>query len=72
MSIQDVPKKSEYLGKYKFYRKVFQTKVVGFKKIYLLILSVWSWVALSKSGQGQVKVTSIFFFKWNTTFDSRI
>ena len=34
------PKKvgiSEYLEKYKFYRKVFQTKVVGFKKIYLLI-----------------------------------
>jgi len=34
----------EYLGKYKFYRKVFQIKVVGLKKIYsliyLLILSV--------------------------------
>jgi len=29
----------KYLGKYKFYRKVFQTKGVGFKKIYLLILS---------------------------------
>jgi len=24
---------SKYLGKYKFYRKVFQTKVVGLKKI---------------------------------------
>jgi len=30
----------EYLEKYKFYRKVFQTKAVRFKKIYLLILSV--------------------------------
>jgi len=38
------PKKvkiSEYIGKYKFYRKVFQTKVVGFKKIYSLILSIF-------------------------------
>jgi len=31
-NVQDVPKRSEleYLGKYKFYRKVFQTKVIGF------------------------------------------
>jgi len=54
VNIQGVLKKSEYLGKYKFYRKVFQTKVVGFKKIYLLILSIWSWVALSRSGQGHI------------------
>jgi len=36
----------EYLGKYKFYRKVFQIKVVEFKRTYLLILLVWPWVAL--------------------------
>jgi len=40
----ECPKRSrvspEYLGKYKFYRKVFQTKIVEFEKIYLLILSV--------------------------------
>jgi len=30
----------KYLGKYKFYRKVFQTRIMWFKNIYLLILSV--------------------------------
>jgi len=35
----------KYLRKYKFYRKVFQTKVIWFKNIHLLILSVWPWVA---------------------------
>lgn len=29
---------SKYLRKYKFYKKLFQTKVVGCKKIYLLTL----------------------------------
>jgi len=51
----------EYLGKYKFYRKVFQIKVVRFRKIYLLILSIWFLVASPKSGQGHIN-----FFKWNT------
>jgi len=30
----------EYLGKYKLYRKVFQTKIIGLINIYLLILLV--------------------------------
>jgi len=29
----------EYFEKYKFYQKMFQTKVVGFKKFYLLAIS---------------------------------
>jgi len=29
----------EYFEKYKFYQKMFQTKVVGFKKLYLLAIS---------------------------------
>jgi len=28
-----------------FLRKMFYAKIIGFKKIYLLILSVWPWVA---------------------------
>jgi len=31
------------LEKYKFHRKMFWIKVVRFKKINLLILSVWFW-----------------------------
>jgi len=46
------------ISKTKHFRKIFETKVVGFKMIYLLILSVWPWVALPRSDQ--VKVTSIF------------
>jgi len=38
--IQGVPKRDKYLRKYKFYRKVFQTTVIWFKNVYLLILSV--------------------------------
>jgi len=42
----------EYLGSKAFLRKMFQTKLVKFKKIYSLITSVWSGVALSRSDQG--------------------
>jgi len=40
---------------------MFQTKVVGFKKVYLLILSVWPWVASSDQGY-------IDFKKWKSPF----
>jgi len=51
---------SEYLGKYKFYRKMLQTKVVGFKKICLY----WSYqFDFGWRRQGQTKIE---FFKWNT------
>jgi len=47
------------LKKYKFYRKMFQIKVIGFKKIYSIVSSVWpgwhrevksksSWIFLMK------------------------
>ena len=41
---------SEYLGKYKFYRKMLQTKVVGFKKIYLY----WSYFLIISLTLGDV------------------
>jgi len=48
---------SEYLGKYKFYRKMLQTKVVGFKKICLY----WSYqFDFGWRRQGQAKITSSF------------
>ena len=37
---------SKYFRSLAFYKKMFQTKVVGFKMIYLLILSVWPWMAI--------------------------
>jgi len=36
---------TEYLGKYAFLRKMFETKVAGYKVMYLMMLTVWSWVA---------------------------
>jgi len=33
---------------------MFQTKFVGFKKIYSLITFVCSWVASPRLGQGQI------------------
>jgi len=46
-----------------FWKKIFQTKVVGFKKIYLLILSDWSWVASPKLDHDYLE-----FFKWKPLF----
>jgi len=40
------------------FTEMFQTKVVGFKNIYLLILLVWLYV---DDVEGQIKVISIFF-----------
>ena len=45
------------LKKYKFYRKMFQIKVIRFKKIYSILSSVWPWLA----SWGQIKVILNFF-----------
>jgi len=61
--IQGVPKKSGLLNiSEKFYRKVFQTKVVQklFKKICLLILSIWPWMASPKSRSIFLNETLLF------------
>ena len=44
-------------------QKYVQTKVVGFQKIYSMILSVWPWMASPRSDRNHIK-----FFKWNTLF----
>jgi len=44
------------LEKYKFYRKIFQIKVIEFRKPYLLILSIYSTLA------GIAKIRSYQFF----------
>ena len=53
----------EYFEKYKFYQKMFQTKVVGFKKFYLLAISFWPWRVTGRSREGHFN-----FFKWNTLY----
>jgi len=47
----ECPKKvetSEYLGKYKFYRSVSDKSC----RVYLLILSIWPWIASPRLDQG--------------------
>jgi len=44
-------------------RKMFQIKVVGFKKVYSIVLSVSPWLASLRSSQSHLE-----FFKWNTLF----
>ena len=38
---------AKYLRKYAFFRKIFWTKI-GFKKICLMILSVWPWMVIQR------------------------
>ena len=55
------PKKvrtSEYLGKYKFYKKIFRIKVAEFKNLFIDLIKYLSYLILG--GQDQIKVTSIF------------
>jgi len=46
---------------------MFQKKVVGFKKIFLLFLLVWLWMVLLRSGQGHID-----FLKWSFNLPSQL
>jgi len=51
------------LKKYKIYKRMFQIKVVEFKNIYLLILSIWSWLVSPRlSHIDFLKIKTLIFY----------
>jgi len=53
----------EYFEKYKFYQKMFQTKVVWFRGGHKMVSLVWHWRVIWRSREGHFNS-----FKWNTLY----